>query len=346
MKRFLALLIIVIPVLLSGLFDFSDMGIFPKTGTAGLQFLKLGVDARAIGMGEAYTALATDISSVYWNPGGLAVEEYDQVFFSHTNWPADIMHEFVAASHLTDYGVFGLHISYLHMDDMDITTEEQFGPTGEQFTCYDLAIGATYSQLFTDRFSFGLSAKYVREQLYEYDVNGLAIDLGSLYNTGYKNITIGMALRNFGPNLKYEIDEDGDGSYDEDPFDLLDNDGDGLFDEDRQELPFKIPMQFSFGISGDIFRNDTQHLIGAFQIDNCVDRKETFNVGLEYRILVMFLRMGYQMQYDTNSFTAGCGFKVSTRYGIFHVDWAYTDMGYLEETFMKGAHRLSLKVMY
>ena len=41
---------------------------FGKTGTAALQFLKLGVDARAIGMAEAYTAVTDDISSTYWNP--------------------------------------------------------------------------------------------------------------------------------------------------------------------------------------------------------------------------------------------------------------------------------------
>jgi len=55
---------------------------FGKTGTAALQFLKLGVDARAIGMGEAYTAVSDDISSVYWNPAGLAPAYQNQAFFS------------------------------------------------------------------------------------------------------------------------------------------------------------------------------------------------------------------------------------------------------------------------
>ena len=44
----LALAILALPVLLAA-------KPFGKTGTVGLQFLKLGVDARAIGMGEAYT---------------------------------------------------------------------------------------------------------------------------------------------------------------------------------------------------------------------------------------------------------------------------------------------------
>jgi hypothetical protein len=74
---------------------------FGKVGTVGMQFLKLGVDARAIGMGEAYTAVTDDISSVFWNPAGLAPSFQNQVFFSHTNWPADIMQEYAAATYTT-----------------------------------------------------------------------------------------------------------------------------------------------------------------------------------------------------------------------------------------------------
>ena len=57
---------------------------FGKTGTVALQFLKLGVDARAIGMGEAYTAVTDDISSVFWNPAGLAPAFQNEIFFSHS----------------------------------------------------------------------------------------------------------------------------------------------------------------------------------------------------------------------------------------------------------------------
>ena len=39
---------------------------------------------------------------------------------------------------------------------------------------------------------------------------------------------------------KIFIDNDADGEFDEDPFDLLDNDSDGLIDEDRVELDFNV----------------------------------------------------------------------------------------------------------
>ncbi len=319
---------------------------FGKVGTVGMQFLKLGVDARAIGMGEAYTAVSDDISSVYWNPAGLAPSFQNQVFFSHTNWPADIMQEFAAATYTTGVSTFAIFGTVLHMDDMEVTEEDPFGPTGETFTNSNIALGLCYAQQFTDKFSAGVGAKYLRENLYEYDVNSYAFDLGSMYNTGWNNVKIGMALRNFGPDFRYRVDNDGDGQTDEDPFDLFDNDGDGLIDEDGPELESKIPMHFSLGVSGDIMRSDNTYWIASLQLDNVIDRQETWNLGTEYKLGNIFLRAGYQFNYDEASYSAGAGWQIPTSLGIFNIDYAYTDMGYLTESMLKSAHRMSLKMRY
>ncbi|MCF7919232.1 MAG: PorV/PorQ family protein [Candidatus Cloacimonetes bacterium] len=333
------ILILVLPLLVSA-------AIFPKVGTAGVQFLKLGVDARAIGMGEAYTAVSDDISSVFWNPAGLSLNPQSQILLSHTEYVADIRHEFMAVSRFYDFGALAFSVSFLHMGEMDVTTEEQFGPTGEKFTCYDMSLGLTYSYRFTDKFSFGFTGKYIREELDVYPANGLSIDLGSLYNTGYKNVTIGMAMRNFGPDMEFNIDEDDDGLYDEDPFDLLDNDGDGLIDEDREEMPFKIPMNFSLGISGELYKDDSSCLLAAFQLDSYVDREETYNLGAEYSINTLRLRSGYQFGYDAAGFNAGFGFLVPTSYAVFAIDYSYSYFGDLAETAIKTPHRLSIKLLY
>lgn len=319
---------------------------FGKAGTAALQFLKLGVDARAIGMGEAYTAVTDDISSTYWNPAGLAPATQNQAFFSHTNWVANIYHEYAAASWTNGVSTLAGYGSVLHMDKMDITDEDFFGPTGQQFTNSALAFGIDYAQVFTKRFTAGLGVKYLRENLYEFSVNSYAFDVGSMYNTGWNNIKIGMALRNFGPDIRYRVDDDEDGSYDEDPFDLFDNDGDGQIDEDGPELDSKIPMSFSLGISGDIQRTDTTHWIASLQLDNVIDRMETWNLGTEYKLNNLFLRAGYQFNYDTNGFSAGLGYQLATSFAILNIDYAYTDMGMLAENLFKSAHRVSIKMRY
>jgi len=319
---------------------------FGKTGTAALQFLKFGVDARAVGMGEAYTAVTDDISSVYWNPAGLVPALKNQAFISHTNWPADVMHEYFAASYTNGVSTWALSASVLHMDQMEVTTEEEFGPNGETFTNSDMAFGITYASTFTDKFSFGITGKYLRENLYIYDINSFSFDLGSIYNTGWQNVKIGMALRNFGPDIRYTVDDDDDGSFNEDPFDLLDNDGDGVIDEDGEEIENKIPMNFSLGISGELMRREDSYVIASLQLDNCIDRMETWNLGAEYKLGNLFLRGGYQFNYDSNNLSAGFGVQLPTRFAIFNVDYAYTDMGLLKEDFMSSAHRLSIKMKY
>jgi len=346
----LGLKISIIAVIMATIPSLIFGDIFPKVGTAGLQFLKLGVDARAIGMGEAYTAVADDISSVYWNPAGLALTRNNQILLSHTNWFADINHEYVAMSRRTHFGAVAMSISFLHMDQMDITTEELFGPTGETFSPYNLAVGLTYANQFTDRFTFGVTGKFLRESLgweSQHTVNGYSVDLGTSYNTGWRNFTIGMSLRNFGPDLEYTIDNDGDGLFDEDPFDLIDNDGDGLIDEDREEYPFKLPMNFSLAIALDLYRSGNNALITSIQLDNCVDRMETWNVGAEYKIGQFAIRSGYQFNYCEAGLSLGLGWRVPLSFAIVDVDYAYTSMGNLEESsFMSKAQRLSLKIQY
>jgi predicted porin len=232
------------------------------------------------------------------------------------------------------------------MDKMEVTDEETFEHTGEYFTNSSAAFGVNYAQQFTNKFSAGLGVKYLRENLYEFSVNSYAFDLGSIYNTGWNNIKIGMALKNFGPDIRFRVDDDEDGQTDEDPFDLFDNDGDGQIDEDGPELESKIPMHFSLGISGDLMRTENSYWITSLQLDNVIDRRETWNLGTEYKLGNIFLRTGYHFGYDETGYSAGVGWQVPTSMGIFNIDYAYTDMGYLAENMLKSAHRVSLKMRY
>ena len=52
-------------------------------GTTAADVLNIPVGARAIGMGEAYTAQADDVSSLYWNPAGLALMQERQASFMY-----------------------------------------------------------------------------------------------------------------------------------------------------------------------------------------------------------------------------------------------------------------------
>ena len=66
--------------------------VFEKVGTFDGQFLKIGIGARASGMGGAFVAVADDPSAVFWNPAGLARLDTDKtsVMVNHIEWPASV----------------------------------------------------------------------------------------------------------------------------------------------------------------------------------------------------------------------------------------------------------------
>jgi len=137
-----------------------------RAGISTAQFLKIGVGARASALGDAFVAIANDVSALYWNPAGLVQFKNDEIIFSHNKWVVEINHDFLGGVyHFAGKHAIGLAITGLSMDDMPVTTE--FAPfgTGEFFSFSDVAIALTYSQKMTDKFSFGVTVRYIEETL-------------------------------------------------------------------------------------------------------------------------------------------------------------------------------------
>src|SRR5690349_23851614 len=64
-----------------------------RAGTSSATFLRIGIGARAVGMGETFVAVANDPSAIYWNPAGLASLQRREVMASHVDWPADVHYD-------------------------------------------------------------------------------------------------------------------------------------------------------------------------------------------------------------------------------------------------------------
>ena len=80
-----------------------------RAGISTAQFLKIGVGGRATAMGDAFIAVANDVSALYWNPAGLVLTEKNEIMFSHNSWVVDIGHEFLGASfHISSNDAVGI----------------------------------------------------------------------------------------------------------------------------------------------------------------------------------------------------------------------------------------------
>ena len=119
MRNYLIQYIFIIGLSISSIFSQA----VSKTGTSAGQFLKIGVGSRAIGLGGAFTAIADDASSLYWNPSGIANNKTLSIFVDHYDWILDIEMDYVGfIIPLGNAGNLGISTNYLHMGEMDVTS--------------------------------------------------------------------------------------------------------------------------------------------------------------------------------------------------------------------------------
>jgi len=300
-----------------------------RVGTSAVTFLKIGVGARAMAMGGAYVALSNDASAMYWNPAGVAQVPQNEFMVNHIEWPADIQYEYLGyVQHVPKLGSFGVSCSFLHTDDMPVTTEYQPHGTGEYFGYSDFMLGLTYALKMTDRFSFGITAKYVREDIAELEMSGWMIDLGTYYWTGYKTLRFAVSLVNFGPNLKPP------GTYSKKT-----KEGNDI---QQQYEAFSPPTVFRIGSAMNFYENERSALIGSIQMNHPVDNAENAVFGLAYSFLkVLELRSGYKINYDEERFTFGAGLAMAIAATKLNIDYSYGDFGRLQTT-----HQFSISFSY
>lgn len=302
-----------------------------KTGTTSAQILKINVGPRAIGMGGAFTSIADDITSVYWNPSGTANIQSNEVYFNHSNLYMDISNDFAAIStNVSGFGSIGAFVSVLSVDEMLVRTVEQPEGTGEYFDYGSIVVGLNYSRFLTENFSIGFNAKYINESIWNMSATGFAIDIGTLYKIPVLNeLRIAASVSNFGTKMQLagrdvtEIVPAGAGG--------------GNFVNSNLELDeFDLPLLFRFGISADVIKEGTSRLTAAVDAIHPNDHTEYINSGLEYAWNeIIFIRAGYNSLFEEDS-EKGLTFGFGLNYRIVDMikvklDYAYQDFGRLTE---------------
>ena len=98
--------------------DFSRAAV----ATTGSEFLLTDIGGRGIAMGGAFTALADDASSLYWNPAGLARIPRLSASFMYADQLAGINYQSLGyAQRINDSSVMGAGFRYQDFGDVDHT---------------------------------------------------------------------------------------------------------------------------------------------------------------------------------------------------------------------------------
>ncbi|RMD97676.1 MAG: hypothetical protein D6814_09010 [Calditrichaeota bacterium] len=300
-----------------------------QQGSTAAQFLKIGVDARSSGMGQAVVAAASDVSALYWNPAGLAKLPGSSLLISHTSWIADINHDFVAFAIPLNGAALGVSLIALNLGEIEITTIEKPMGTGSYYDASDLALAFTYARQMTDRFNVGITAKYIRQAIQNEVASGIGFDIGTSLDVGVSGLKLAMALTNYGVGMRMHGD------------DLIipftPGPASTPIKAQLETREFPLPTNFRIGIAFELIGghsrfipSEASTLIVAADANHPIDEKERGNVGAEYnwnqKILI---RGGYKFRYSEQGFSYGFGLQMGYSDMFLRLDYAQTRFGML-----------------
>jgi hypothetical protein len=179
-------------------------------GTTSAEFLLFGAGARGTALGDAFAAIASDVTALYYNPGaaalisgpGATISTYDYIAEASYSW-GGIAFPFSGGAR-----TFGLQIGTFGFDNQPVTTVDQPEGTGAVYSVSQTFAGATFAQNFSDRFSAGLTAKFVFDQLGEVNGSAFAVDFGTTFHALLSNhpISLAFVVSNLGTDLSYKGD--------------------------------------------------------------------------------------------------------------------------------------------
>lgn len=277
-------------------------------GTTAAPFLKLGVGARAAGLGFSAFTLSDDASALFWNPAALAHAPSASLTLNYNHLYADMKHSFIGLALPSDGGgTFGAGLIYYTSGSMTRTEAVPseglpFTKTGT-FANHDGALLLGYGTSVYENIHAGATIKGIFESTAQETAFGAAVDLG-MYAT-FRMAEFGLAVRNLGPKMKYK----------------------------NSSAP--LPIQYLLGTTVYLVPDD---LLVTASGGSTGEGKTQFGVGAEYRYDFIAFRAGYRTGLEditgsVKGLTAGLGIY----YKQVRLDYAYNTYGDLG-----GVHLISL----
>lgn len=256
-------------------------------------FLRFGQDARALGMGGSFVAIANNYSTPYWNPAGLAISNGSRVGFMYTQ-PYQVEDlNLVLISGKTKLGDMGLGGGFTRFfADLSASwSGEGENSLSYRESVYNLAAAYRIEGIgliggAVKHYSLGANGTSLEGR--EVEASGWGFDLGFIHELAQVPVKIGASVLDFGNT---EI----------------------RWKEDLEESADKVPVIYKVGAA---YLIDSIDLLAAFEYDftsaQNIDKNLARNVlhlGAEYRpISQLALRAGAVMPLEEQIyFTGGVG---------------------------------------
>ena len=256
--------------------------------------LDMGSGARAMGMGEAYTAVADDASSLYWNSAGLGTVKNLQIALTYDKWYMDTMFSQALFACPLPAGTIGANIYYLSMGS--ITGRNLYGaPTQQTINPYSIGGSIGYGISF-GRISAGAAIKMISQSMGNTSNAAFAGDAGALYKIGI--FAVGASLQNIGSGSGYSL-----------------------------------PMNIKAGVAVKALDMEQHGLLLALDTQYLFKDAFSLSAGAEYVYSgILALRLGYKLGFGVTNLEGlkGLSGGIGVRYANLNFDYAvvpYGDLG-------------------
>ncbi len=314
---------------------------FSKVGTSAAQFLKIPVGARAISMGSSFASIADDATSMYWNPSGIANVNSFEIYASHSQWIAEIDHNYFGlVVPIDEQSSVGINAITLSSGDIERTTISNPRGTGTFFDATDISVGVSYARYLIEDISVGLNVKYVNQRIWNTSAETFAVDFGILLHTGYYGMTLGLSFQNFGPEMQMS-GSDLIRTFDQD----LESVSNPLVETELQTEKYSLPVSYRASIAMPLvginapFQIPNSDIVLAVDAIHLNENFENYSAGLEYGFHnTFFVRSGYRLNTDEEGLTFGAGLNLSAFNYSAKFDYAYSEFGLFDavHTFSVG----------
>lgn len=270
-------------------------------------FLRLGVGARAIGMGRTFAAIANDASTSYWNPAGLGGMRMTEIVGAYAILSMERRYNYMSVALPTDRaGTFG--ISWINLGVGGIEETNNWGQAVGEFSNSENALLFSWGYPVIPSLFLGTTIKYIHHSLADRRSTGLGIDFGVLYRF-MDIIRVGLAVQDIATRVSWNTD-----SGIRETFPMVARFGAAYF-------PDKLPI--SVGMDYEMIRG----------------QKGTFHTGVEGRVMS---NVGLRIGLDDWRFSTGVYVSIPMRKMNFQTDYSF-NQDPIDKTFV---HRFAFSLKF
>jgi len=273
--------------------------------TSGADFLKYPAGARDLAVGKSFSLFKDDINAIHYNPAAASFITNKQILISYFKLINNMNHNCITFGYPLKKSCIGISFIYFYTPFAHIGDLSQ--PLGKM-NIYDLAVLLNYGRIIKG-FLAGINIRYIYRNLAGNTADAYACDIGIIKKHILSNLGIGISIKNFGSDIK--------------------------FDNTSDKLP--TTTVFSTGIS--LFKN----MLLEIDLERYIyDKYYMYRSGIEYMIYnSLYLRIGDEIYENKNNFAFGVGLKY-----IIDAMQIYFDYGFKIEREFENIHAFTVKFAF